>query len=356
MPVSVKPFGKTQAGALVDSYLLTNGNGMRVELISYGAAIRTIELPDGSGGFVDVALGYDSLPGYEQDVYYFGASIGRVANRIRDGRFTLNGKKYNLEKNNDGHHLHGGNGGFHKQIWTGKLLTNGVAFTYYSPDGEEGYPGGLVAAVRYLLREDNKLLVSYCALAEQDTLCSLANHCYFNLSGHNCNAIDTHSLKINASFFTANGPDCVATGEIRSVAGTPMDFRQAKPILCDLNEPYDQLAYFGGYDVNYVLDKEPGIEAIHLDECPGAFYEAACVEEAKSGRCMRVYTDMPGAQLFTANGTEAIGKGGARYGKHSAFCLETQLFPNGINLPQFKGPVLKAGESFFNNTIYQFEW
>lgn len=356
MPVSTKPFGTTQAGGHVDSYLLTNGNGMRVELISYGAAIRNIELPDGQGGFLDISLGYDSLADYEQDVCFFGTSIGRVANRIRDGRFTLNGNKYNLEKNNNGHHLHGGKNGFHKQIWAGKLLPNGVAFTYYSPDGEEGYPGGLVAAVRYLLREDNKLLVSYSALAEQDTLCSLANHCYFNLSGHNSGTIDTHSLKINASFFTANGADCVATGEIRGVAGTPMDFRQAKPLLGDLNEPYDQLVYFGGYDTNYILDKGEEIEAIHLDECPGAFCEAACVEEPVSGRRMRVYTDMPGVQLYTANGTDAIGKGGARYGKHSAFCLETQLFPNGINLPQFKGPQLKAGESFFNNTVYQFEW
>lgn len=345
MTVSIRPFGVTSAGEQVNSYLLANGNDMRVELLSYGAAIRAIELPDGNGGYVDVSLGYDDVAGYEQDVCYFGASIGRVANRIRDGRFTLGGKQYALEQNNNGHHLHGGSKGFHKRVWAGKPLHDGVIFTYYSPDGEEGYPGGLLVSARYTLSGNNMLTISYRALAEQDTLCNLTNHCYFNLLGHQSGGIQTQTLQLNAPFYTPNDRHCVPTGEVRCVSGTPMDFRQAKPLGQNLFDAFDQVAFFGGYDTNFALDKSGG-----------AFCEAACVEEPVSGRRMRIYTDMPGIQLYTANDTNALGKGGAHYGVHSAFCLETQLFPDGINIPHFRSPELKAGQSFCNTTSYQFGW
>ena len=336
-------FGTHTDGTPIYAYQMENANGVQAEILSYGAAIHTLLVP-GKNGRQDVVLGYDDLAGYQSDCCYFGATIGRIGNRIRNAEFTLNGKQYTLAKNDGAHHLHGGIIGFNRHNWLGEIMPDGVAFLRYSPDGEEGYPGSLQVRVRYRLTEDNALTIEYLACAEEDTICNLTNHSYFNLSGHGGGDILSHELAINAPFYTPGDDGCVPTGEILPVSGTPMDFTVSKPIGRDIASDFPQLRQFGGYDHNYVLAGPDGMR------------EIAVVHDPKSGRTMRVSTDLPGVQLYTGNMTDTTGKGGAKYGKHAALCLETQYFPDAVNHRHFEGPILRAGETFKSETAYQFFW
>ncbi len=343
MQVERSLFGTDQNGTPVYAYRFQNANGMCVEVISHGAAIRCLHVPDAQGKTADVVLGYDDMAGYHADSCYFGATIGRIGNRIRNARFELDGKTYTVAKNDGEHHLHGGSVGFNRHNWTGEILSDGVAFTRYSPDGEEGYPGGLLTTVCYHLKDDNSLHIEYMACAEEKTICNLTNHSYFNLAGHDSGDILAQELQINARFYTPGDAGCVPTGEILSVLGTPMDFTQPKPIGRDIHADFAQLSQFGGYDHNYVLD---GGKA-DMRQIAQAF-------DHKSGRRMCVFTDLPGVQLYTGNMTNATGKGGAHYGKHAGFCLETQYFPDAIHHRHFEGPVLEAGKPLRSTTIYKF--
>lgn len=344
MQIERRLFGTHQDGTPVYAYKMENANGVQAELISYGAAVRTLIVPNKHGSKADVVLGYDDLAGYQADNCYFGATIGRIGNRIRNAAFTLNGRPYQLAKNNGEHHLHGGLSGFNSRNWLGEILPDGVAFTRYSPDGEEGYPGGLQLNVRYRLTDDNALHIEYLACAEETTICNLTNHSYFNLSGHNGGDILSHELTIHAPFYTPGDAGCVPTGEIFLVSGTPMDFTASKPIGRDIASDFPQVKQFGGYDHNFVLAGPAGMR------------EIAVAHEPVSGRTMRVFSDLPGVQLYTGNMTDAMGKGGTHYKQHAAFCLETQYFPDAINHRHFEGPVLKAGETFKSETVYQFSW
>ncbi len=344
MQIERRLFGTHTDGTPVYAYKMENANGVQLELISYGAAVRTLLVPDKNGNKADVVLGYDDLAGYQADICYFGATIGRIGNRIRNATFTLNGKEYQVAKNNGEHHLHGGVIGFNRRNWLGEILPDGVAFTRYSPDGEEGYPGGLQVSVCYRLTDENALRIEYLACAEDATICNLTNHSYFNLAGHSSGNILAHELMINAPFYTPGDDGCVPTGEIQSVSGTPMDFTKSKPIGRDIGSEFVQLKQFGGYDHNYVLGGPEGLR------------EIAVASDPVSGRTMRVMSDLPGVQLYTGNMTDAPGKDGAHYGQYAAFCLETQYFPDAVNHRHFEGTVLKAGETFKSETVYQFSW
>ncbi|MDR1619251.1 MAG: galactose mutarotase [Clostridiales bacterium] len=343
MRAELRLFGKTKDGRDVYAYALQNKAGMRAECITYGATLRTLMVPGKSGKLTDVVLGYDDIAGYENDVCFFGATIGRFGNRIRGGRFWLNGKNYALPLNDGPNHLHGGKCGFNKRIWQAEVLEDGVAFSRYSPDGEEGYPGGLSVTVSYRLSEDNALVIAYCAAADDATLVNLTNHSYFNLAGHDSGNILAHHLTIDAPFYTPGDSGCVPTGEIAAVANTPMDFTAGKPIGQDIRCDFAQLRQFGGYDHNFVLKN---------GDAP--FRKIALVQDPVSGRKMQVSTDLPGVQLYTGNGTAATGKGGAKYEPYCAFCLETQYFPDCANHRHFEGPVLQKGASLLTTTEYRF--
>lgn len=326
------------------SYTLKNKNGMSVELLSYGAAIRCLRVPDQSGSVADISLGYDSLEEYIHDSsHYFGATIGRVANRIAGAQFVLNAKRYLLYKNNNENCLHGGKVGFDSRVWLGEECENGVAFTRFSPDGEEGFPGGLNVTVRYTLSDDNTLALDYLACTDADTVLNLTNHNYFNLAGHDSGVVYDQELFIDAQFYMPGTPDCLPTGEVLLTRGTPFDFTAMKPIGRDMRSGEAQIAQYGGYDHNFVLAS---------GDAP--YRPVAKAHDPKSGRSMVVMTDLPGLQLYTGNGVNAIGKGGTKYEKNSAFCLETQYFPNALHHGHFEGYVLKAGTVLKSTTAYRF--
>lgn len=337
MSVTKKYFGTTADGREVTCFTISSGNGMQTEVLDYGVTIRTLIVPDKDGNPVDVVLGYDTLEEYVRHDGYFGATIGRFGNRIGKGRFTLNGKEYVLALNDGENHLHGGKIGFDKYIWAAKEVADGVEFSMTSPDGDEGYPGNLQVTVTVTLK-DNGLHLNYRAVSDKDTVANLTNHSYFNLNGKG----DIHSqlLTIDADAFTINDAGCLPTGEIVPVENTAMDFRTERAIgdAADSDEPCVKLS--GGYDSNYVLNgNNPAVIARSLE----------------SGIVMTVTTDQPGVQLYTANMTSTRqGKGGAQYGRRSAFCLETQHYPDCINHPEWPTCILKAGEVLESTTSYTF--
>lgn len=340
--MKLSSFGKTASGEEVSLFTLSNNNGMRVELINYGAAIRSITIP-GPGGETDIVLGFDDIAGYEADTSYQGATIGRVSNRIENSRFVLNGKTYDVDKNENENHLHGGLAGFNSKIWSAEpymaeSLKCGVKFSLYSPDGECGYPGGLNVSVIYTLGDDNALSIEYFANAEQDTLCSLTNHAYFNLAGGG--DISGHMLKLNSNFYLKSKASCIPTGEVLSVADTGFDFSSQARIGNRLNIHDNMVQEFGGIDHCYTVNG-CGIR------------EAAWLFEPKSGRSLYVYTDFPGLQVYTANDLDIMGKNNVHYKKHDAICLEAQGLPNCINIGHFPTCILRAGEEIKNTIVYK---
>jgi aldose 1-epimerase len=340
-------YGTTKDGQAVDLYTLTNANGVVARVITYGALLTELHVPDRAGRMADVVLGFKTLQGYESDHPYFGATIGRVANRIAKGTFRLGGQEYTLATNNGPNHLHGGLRGFDKRVWKAQTAraANGAAvrFTYTSADMEEGYPGALTAAVVYTLTNSNELRLEYTATTDKPTIVNLTNHSYFNLAGEGQGTILDHELTIMADRYTPVDDTLIPTGEIAGVRGTVMDFNRATPIGARIAEVPGPAP--GGYDHNYVLSHGGGVLAM-----------SATVRDPKSGRVMDVLTTEPGVQLYTGNFLDGnvSGKAGVAYQKHFGFCLETQHFPDSINQPAFPPVVLQPGRTFKSTTVYRF--
>jgi aldose 1-epimerase len=343
-------FGKTPDGEAVDLYTLTNKNGVEAAITNYGGSVVSLKVPDRDGKPGDVVLGFDSVDGYVSNTSYLGALIGRYGNRIGHAEFKLDGKTYTLAKNNGENTLHGGTKGFNKAVWTVKEIPandgQALELTYLSKDGEEGFPGNLHVRVIYTLTDENALKIDYYATTDKDTVVNLTNHSYFNLSGPGSGDILGHIMMIEADKFTPVDSGLIPTGELRDVAGTPFDFRKPTEIGARINSDDEQIKLGGGYDHNFVLRKKPG-EAISL---------AARVTEPKTGRVMEVWTTQPGVQFYTGNFLDGSlhGKGGISYTKRSAFCLETQHFPDSPNKPKFPSTELKPGERYHTTTIYKF--
>lgn len=342
MSIKKESFGKTPDGKEVFAYTLTNANGIRAQILTYGGIVKSLYVPDSNGKVADVVLGYDSLNEYINDTVYFGAIIGRYANRIAKGKFTLEGTEYTLAKNNGPNHLHGGIKGFHKVVWDGRAIEQddgpALKLTYDSPDGEEGYPGNLRCTVIYTLTNNNELKISYEAQTDKTTIVSLTHHSYFNLAGYNGGDILGHELTINADNYTPADDESIPTGQIKAVEKTPLDF--TKPTAIGLRIAQVK----GGYDHNYILNKSQSSPAF-----------AARVREPKTGRVMEVYTTEPGMQFYSGNFLDETIKGkGITYKQHSGFCLETQHFPDSPNKPEFPSTVLKPSEKYSSLTIYKF--
>jgi len=351
--IEEKVFGVLPGRKNVDIYTLQNKNGIELKIMNYGGTIVSVRVPDKNGNFADIALGYDSIQGYLEKNPYFGAIIGRYANRIAKGKVTLNGKVYTLAANNGQNHLHGGIRGikgFDKKLWIAfpMEVKNGVSlkFSYLSKDGEEGYPGNLNVAVTYTLNNDNELRIDYFAETDQTTIINLTNHTYWNLAGKG--DILNQIMMINADKFTPVDSTLIPTGEIKSVYGTPFDFRKSRPIGDQINADNIQLKYAnGGYDLNWVLNKDEH----------GSLSLAARVTEPISGRVLEVWTTEPGLQFYSGNFLDGsiVRKNGQEYQKYNAFALEAQHFPDSSNHPNFPSVVLKPDGKYTQTTIYKFK-
>jgi len=346
-----KPFGQLSDGQAIDLYTLTNAHGMQVAITNYGAAVVSIKVPGRQGKMDDVALGYDTLDGYVSDKAFLGATVGRYGNRIGHAKFTLGGTEYNLAKNNGENTLHGGKVGFNKKVWQAREVPSGgeqsLELSYVSKDGEEGYPGTLRASVTFTLPNDrNALIIDYRATTDKTTVVNLTNHTYFNLSGEGHGDILKYQLELDASHFTPVDQTLIPTGEILATKGTPLDFSKPVEIGARINDNDPQLKFGKGYDHNYVLDRngKPGL------------IEAAEVFDPQSGRVLQVYTTEPGIQFYTGNFLqgEEHGKGGKVYTYRSAFCLETQHFPDSPNKPSFPSTELKPGQEYRSTTEFRF--
>ena len=334
-----KPFGTTKNGEQVTAYTLKNG-AMSAVILDYGCTIQALYAPDKNGNPVDVVLGYDTIAEYEANDGYLGAAIGRVGNRIAKGKFTLNGKDYTLAVNNGPNHLHGGLVGFDSVIWEAKVTEDQLIFTRLSPDGEEGYPGNLNVTISYRLTE-NALELCYDAKTDADTLINLTNHSYFNLAGEG-DVLD-HVLQVNADAFCEGDPDCLPTGKLIPVAGTPFDFTAPKKIGQDITKDDIQLKNAGGYDHNVCLCD------------PAEVKTAAILYSEKTGIEMTTTTTLPGMQMYSANFlTERMGKGGKKIGYRYALCLETQRYPDAIHNPDFPCVVLTPEKDYHEVTTYTF--
>lgn len=344
-----RPFGQTSDGEAVELYTLTNANGMEVAITTYGGIVVSLTAPDRDGHYADVVLGFDDLDGYLAGHPYFGAIVGRYANRIAKGTFSLDGKEYTLATNDGENHLHGGDEGFDKKVWRGRGVIGGkgihLILDYTSPAGEEGYPGTLDVMVVYTLTHDDELKIDYKATTDKATPVNVTNHSYFNLRGQGTGDILGHELMISADRFTPVDETLIPTGELRPVEGTPFDFRKPTAIGARIEADNQQLEYGGGYDHNFVLKREGDELAL-----------AARVHEPKTGRMMEVYTTEPGVQFYSGNFLDGsnVGKGGKVYDFRDGFCLETQHFPDSPNQPDFPSTILRPGEEYSTTTVYKF--
>lgn len=337
-----RTFGHTRDGRAVESLTLDNGI-LSCDVITFGAALRSFRVPDRFGVQRDIVLGYDTLEEYESRPAYLGAVVGRVANRIAGGRFTMNGQTYTLAVNDPPNHLHGGRVGFSHRVWSVVEHTETRAvLSLTSPNGEEGYPGTLEVHVTYEL-QDSSLVMRYQATTDRETPCNLTGHAYFNLDGHGSGPVTEQLLRIHAENYTPADATNIPTGEIAPVAGTPMDFRVLTPIGERIDEPFAQLAQANGYDHNYVVDGEIG-----------SLRRAAQARSLASGITMTVETTLPGLHLYSANFLEEglTGKEGAVYGPRHAFCLETQFFPDAVNHPDFPSVILQPGCAYDHTTVF----
>ena len=341
--VAKAPFGELPDGGSVDLYTLTNAHGFRVKLINFGAITVAVETPDRNGKFADITLGYDTLAGYLHDTNYFGATVGRYANRIAKGTFTLDGQAYKLATNNGENALHGGIKGFNKVLWNAEPIQTptsaAVRFTYLSKDGEEGYPGNLSVTVTYTLTNTDEFKAEFSATTDKPTIVNLAHHTYWNLAGHASGDILGHVLMLLADQYTPVDKGLIPTGELKAVKDTPLDFTLPTPIgkrIADVE---------GGYDHNFVLRNQTGRVGL-----------AARVYEPKSGRVMEIFTDQPGIQFYSGNFLDGTvsGKGGILYKKHYGFCLETQHYPDSPNKPIFPPVVLRPGQTYRHTMIHKF--
>ncbi|MSU20128.1 MAG: galactose mutarotase [Pedosphaera sp.] len=340
-------FGKSSDGESVEIYTLINRSGVKAKVMTYGALLTELHVPDRNGTLADVVLGFDNLESYLKGHPHFGCTTGRFANRIANGKFTLNGKNFTLAVNNGPNHLHGGIKGIDKRVWKAAQVEHAkgqaVRFSYVSSDGEEGYPGNLHIDVTYVLTDRDQLQIDYEAKTDKPTPVNLTNHSYFNLSGAGQGDILNHELEINASHYTPVDATSIPTGEISAVAGTVMDFTKPARIGARFNQLTNHPT---GYDHNYVLNKSRASDLT---------FAAGCYEPA-SGRVLRVLTTEPGIQLYTANYLDGSlsGKGGKVYHANSAFCLECQHFPDSVNQPGFPSVILNPGGTYTQTTVHEF--
>lgn len=335
--------GQTQAGKPVERYMLECG-ALRAAVLTYGGTLQSLWVPDKNGNPVDIVLGCPTVAGYEQQNKFLGALIGRYANRIGGGKFTLNGETYTLFCNNGRNHLHGGQKGFDKRLWEPEIQADGLHLRLTSCDGEEGYPGNLQVEVVYALTED-AFKLEYWAQTDADTLCNLTNHSYFNLAGHNSGTVLQQEIRLDADCYTPADAESIPHGEIAPVEGTPMDLRDWTPIGAHIDEAFDQLQFAGGYDHNWVVRGTPG-----------TLRRAAQARCAQTGITLEAQTTQPGLQFYAGNSLDGScqGKDGAGYPRRSGFCLETQAFPNSINCPDYPQAILRAGEMYHHTTVYRF--
>jgi aldose 1-epimerase len=346
--VKTEPFGKMPDGTPIEVFTVSDGT-VEARIISYGGILVSLKAPDRNGNAADVVLGFDDLEGYvtssnaPKGGAFFGALVGRYANRIANGKFTLDGKTYSLPINNSPNSLHGGPHGFNNVVWKAKEIPDGVELIYLSKNGEAGYPGNLTVTVRYTL-EKGELKIDYSATTDRDTVVNLTNHSYFNLAGEGKGDILNHQLTLAASRFTPVDATLIPTGELKPVAGTPFDFTKATAVGVRIDAEDEQIKLGHGYDHNWVLDATGGKLAL-----------AAEVFEPASGRVLQVLTTQPGIQFYTSNFLDGSlkGKGGISYGKHAALCLETQHFPDSPNHPEFPTAELKPGQRYHQVTVFK---
>lgn len=345
MSVVKEKFGTTKCGKDVYAYTLSNSKGMSAKVINYGANLVNLLVPDANGKVEDVVLGFDTLEGYYGNGSFFGATIGPSANRIAGACFEIDGKQYQIDVNDGANNLHSHmEEGYHKRVWDAEEGPDCVTFTLEGKDGEMGFPGNKKVSVTYSLSEANELKLSYHVEADANTIVNLTNHTYFNLAGHKAGNIEDHLLKINASHYTPVVAGAIPTGEIAPVEGTPLDFTKMKPVGQDINADCEQLKLVQGYDHNFVIDG-----------ADGTLREIAEVQDPKSGRKMKVFTDLPGVQFYAGNciGVET-GKENTTYEPRKGLCLETQYYPDNIHHPNFPQSVFGPGKVYDTVTIYQF--
>ncbi|XP_052057648.1 galactose mutarotase-like [Mytilus californianus] len=333
-------FGKTKDGLSVKRFTLKNQNNVTIRIISYGAIVTDILVPDRKGNVQDINLGFDDIKGYESPRQrYFGALCGRVVNRIADGKFTLDGTEYKLAINNGPNHLHGGLKGFDKVVWKADVKDSKVVMSYTSPDGEENYPGELTTSVTYKLTNDNEFIIDYTATTSKATPVNLTNHSYFNLAGQGSHNIDDHVIKVNADYYTPLNENVIPTGEIAPVEGTPYDIRTA----VRLGDRIKNVNNGKGFDINFCVGKT------------GEMKKCGRVEHPPSGRVIEVSSTEPGLQVYTSYYLDNVqGKAGATYGQFSAFCLETQHYADSVNHDNFPSTILRPGETYRHTTHYKF--
>ena len=336
-------FGMTSKGEEARLFTIQNDKGMEIKVSDYGATLVQVRVPDKEGRLLDVVLGYDDVQGYEAGNAFFGATIGRVANRIGNGEFRLGGRTYELTRNDGQNTLHGGRDFYNKRIWkTGETQEDHVEFLMDSPSGDQGFPGNVKISVTYTLTKDNEVKIHYRAVPDADTLMNLTNHSYFNLSGHASGTVLDQEVMLYADAYARADSQSIPTGEIVPVSGTPMDFRQLKPVGAEIEEAYEALEFGKGYDHNWVLNGN-------------GYRKAAFMRSKESGIAMEVYTDLPGMQFYTANFVDhEKGKAGAVYNMRQAACFETQYFPDAVQKDHFEGPEVKAGEVYETTTAYRF--
>jgi len=341
-------FGTTRDHIPVEIYTLTNANGVELRAMTYGGIITSLKVPDRSGHFGDIVLGFDTIDSYVKDPQYFGALIGRYGNRIAKGQFTLGGTTFKLAANNGPNHLHGGVKGFDKVLWNAMQAEGAegvsVTFTRTSPEGEEGYPGNLHVSVRYMLTDQNELAIDYRATTDKATPVNLTQHSYFNLAADSGDVLG-HELRLNASRYTPVDETLIPTGELAGVEGTPFDFQKATAIGARLDPDNVQVKYGQGYDHNWILDRTGA-----------GLQRAALVVEPKSGRTMDIATTEPGIQFYSGNFLDGTitGKGGQVYKPRAGFCLETQHYPDSPNHPEFPSAILQPGQIYASKTVFTF--
>jgi aldose 1-epimerase len=348
--VNAKKFQAQVDGKMTSLYTLKNKNGMTVQITNYGARVVSLWVPDRKGDFQDVVWGFESIADYlaSSDIYC-GPIVGRFGNRIDKGKFALNGKKYEVTLNNNGNHLHGGTNGFYAKVWDAKSVTiegnEALELTYFSKDGEEGYPGNLTIKVTYVVTADNSLKLQYSATTDKTTIINPTSHCYFNLSGTSKNTILKHVLSINAQQFTPTNAELIPTGELRNLKGTPLDFNTPTAIGDRIDNKYEQLLFGKGYDHNFVINKPMG-----------SYGKIAEIYSPESGVLLTVQSDQPGVQFYSGNFMKGnlIGKGGDDHNYRTGFALETQNFPDAPNHPNFPSAVLEPKQTYTQTTSYTF--
>ncbi|MCR5294422.1 MAG: galactose mutarotase [Lachnospiraceae bacterium] len=344
--IKVSEFGRMSNGSVVKSYTLSNENGMEVSILSLGALMQRVLVPDRDGVKRDVTLGFDDVLYYEKGINNFGSIIGRNANRIKNGSFVIDGKKYQMALNDGINNLHSGFYGYHLRLFTAEMLQeeNAVRFMLMSPDGDQGFPGNAVITVTYTLTQENAIEIFYEAVSDKDTIMNLTNHAYWNLNGHAEGSIEKHLLKIDSTYYTPLLVNQTPDGSCRPVEGTPFDFREFKEIGRDINAGGDQLLFGNGYDHNFMINGK-------------GMREHAVLKGEVSGISMTILSDLPAIQFYSGNGidTKTPGKEGKYYQLRGGLALETQYVPDAMNLDGYKSPILKAGEKYETKTIFRFE-